>query len=582
MNRSLLFLQALVLAVLPCATPAQAQEEVRTLVLFAQCSDLAFEHSRSDHEGLCASMSAYFNDQYHGGKSFLFEPGPQVLLPQSFRFYGRNTVDRRDAQLHELVVDACQEADETVNFARYDNDGDGAVDGVLILLPGRSEPDGAGEDYFWPQHASLADRNVSLSLDGKKILAYATACECDKEGAFTGIGDLAHEFGHILGLPDLYDTDAEGSGGTCRGLWGTLSLMDRGNASDGGHTPPNLCAADLQTLGIGRPEPLQKKGDYQLEPLSENGRYYIIETPTQDESFLLECRKAEGRDLFLGGEGLLITHVDRSRNDSWYSDYYRRNLLASERWSLNQVNCRPDRPCAAPLPALPNATDVAQVFFPQEGHDAIGSETDPALRCWNGRSLRWALSDIRRQSDGSISFHFYEPLTLRLEAAYQDAAVASWTVDERLLPLSSVSLECTAEGEEPLLFHPESGERSLRMEGLQPRKHYCLTLRVNGAGGAHSLSADFDTRPYRTGLYPFIVLPTEGRDERGCFAAGTRLTLQAFNAVDAQEVHWYFNGTPIVPDSDGTFTLSASGRLRAELLYADGSVDLIEKEVTVQ
>ena len=52
-----------------------------------------------------------------------------------------------------------------------------------------------------------------------------------------------------------------------------------------------------------------------------------------------------------------------------------------------------------------------------------------------------------------------------------------------------------------------------------------------------------------------------------------------FNAPDAVRTEWYFNGGKASPDSEGMFTISRSGTLKAMVYWEDGSVDIIEKEV---
>ena len=45
---------------------------------------------------------------------------------------------------------------------------------------------------------------------------------------------------------------------------------------------------------------------------------------------------------------------------------------------------------------------------------------------------------------------------------------------------------------------------------------------------------------------------------------------------------WSFDGQSISPDEKGKFTVERDGILRAELLYEDGSIDVICKEISVR
>lgn len=107
-----------------------------------------------------------------------------------------------------------------------------------------------------------------------------------KDGKFrlAGIGMFCHEFGHVLGLVDLYNTEVRATEIRKGYLWGTTSLMDNGCRNNEGRTPPNLNAIERDMLGIGNPEALAE-GHYILEPIHENGRYLRFDTANEGEYF---------------------------------------------------------------------------------------------------------------------------------------------------------------------------------------------------------------------------------------------------------------------------------------------------------
>ena len=96
-----------------------------------------------------------------------------------------------------------------VNFAPYDNDGNGFVDAFIVIHAGAGAEETGNPSDIWSQNGSLGG---ALTADGTKIYGYLTVPENCK------IGVCAHELGTLLfGFPDLYDRDgsSEGIGNWC-------------------------------------------------------------------------------------------------------------------------------------------------------------------------------------------------------------------------------------------------------------------------------------------------------------------------------------------------------------------------------
>jgi hypothetical protein len=107
-----------------------------------------------------------------------------------------------------------------------------------------------------------------------------------------------------------------------------------------------------------------------------------------------------------------------------------------------------------------------------------------------------------------------------------------------------------------------------------------VTVRLEGQE-RYSVSERFVTKMYRAGSYPYIYLNNTTRNTDGSFPRGARIPLRVFNATGVAEVHWFFDGTRIGTDADGGYSLRRSGLLKAEILYEDGSTEVIVKQITV-
>lgn len=550
------------------------------LVLFVQFPDMPFTYSYPEFQGLADSLTLYFNDQFHGTHAFSFTRGPVVTLSRNHSYYGDNSSMYTDNLMYQGVMEACRAAVDSVDFSAFSNGSATEMRDLLIVVPGKSEADTSARDFFHPQYVEFSSRNTFLRLHGRNITGYALATEKDSTGRFTGIGNLAHEYSHALGLKDMYDTDYSGSGGLSPGL-GRISLMDSGNTNGNGHFPAGWSAPDYYTIGAGDGVQIDTAGTYTLEPVSRGGRYFIFSGPEEGEVYLAESRVEEKWDTLIGGHGMVIYHYDRSSSDALWSDWEGRSLTAAERWSSNRVNCNPAHQCVEL-----QAPDSLSSFFPSGSLDGFSSETEPAFRFWDGTPSPLAISGIRQSPDGLVSFNLTRPISALSVTPFQTSVIVNWLCDEGISGIDSCRVVCLKDSDTLSVrrgVHGEGRQWSSIIDGLKPGTSYRITISIM-RGGKPFFSARISagTLSQRAGMFPFIYLKGWERNDDGSFRKGSRIPLQVFNAGGAREIHWYLNGTPVAAGDDGLYTLSSSGTLKAEIFWEDGSSDIIIKEVTVK
>ena len=562
---------ALIFLYLLSATLLRAAD-YRFAVIPVEFSDVTFSNTSDGINAKLTTAKEYFESQFSSSRTFTFEVLQTVTLPYPRSRYGTNYYSSKDSGIEEAVRVACIQS--RADFSPYDNDDDGVIDCVCIITAGESEADGGGADSIWPRQGYLSESGLTVPLGNKILDCYLVCPEKSSPKVF------CHEFAHYLGLQDMYDTDGALSGGTSKGLWNTLSIMDDGSGL------PNFNAVELEQLGLG--ECLAPaEGRFILHPLSKRKEYLRLETDNPGEYFLMECRDRNGWDSCLPGGGLVIYHVDRSQGNAWFSDMYRRNLSAAERWKYNQVNCRPEHQCVMVVEAVPGTNDVTKIFFPQADHTTFGSETDPAFRFWSGTTCDVAIDAITREADGRISFNIVTPLNISTCDVFQDAAIITWKCPQGLIVRDCVVSWHPSEGSIPpssfTVFPDKDGICSARIEGLTPQTEYQATIRaVCPNGMIFSKTLEFKTRMAEQGAYPFIYLNSVERSPEGRFTVGSKLPLRVYNTVGAAAVAWYFNGMRIYPGTDGFWTLPAAGELRAEVRYPDGSTEIISKKISVE
>lgn len=282
--------------------------------------------------------SAY--DYYYENSNHQFNPQFDVYGPYTvsgkYADYGGNDQWGNDVNPDGAFYKACQLADDDIDFSQYDQDHDGYVDQVFFYYAGHNEAEYGGADTIWPH--KYAFYYYSGYFDGVRVYDYA--CTSEYRGSYgstmCGIGTFCHEFGHVIGLPDFYDTDYE-QNGSANSL-DSFSLMDSGSYNNSGCTPPYLSAIERNLLGwMDKPEVIDQKGNYELEAIHER-KAYVINSENPGEYFLMETRDATGWDKPLPG-GMLIYHVDQSNNNV-------HGQTAKQRWNnWNGINCYSDHPC---------------------------------------------------------------------------------------------------------------------------------------------------------------------------------------------------------------------------------------------
>ena len=545
---------------LVCTPSMRAANQTKATVIPIQFTDLSFTLLPAKIDSILNEAALYWTEQHCGATEFTFVKGPTVTLTRSYKYYGANASDSHDALAYAAVKDACNEADNVVDFSKAGH--------LVFIVPGKSEPASGDPDLFWPQYASLEDRSIEFYKDGRRITDYIIVNELGADGAITGIGDLCHEFGHLLGLKDFYDTDGDGSGGTSKAMWGSLAIMDKGNANNAGHTPPYLNAVERWCLGIGNCSPIDSSGIYNLETIERHGNYLSIVTDDPKDFYLLENRSGLGRDAAIGGHGLVLYHVDQSAKPAGYSTYYQEVITAAQRWKYNQVNCNPEHQCAYVIPADESAATVAGVFYTTQGPE-----------------IPLCIRDISFDAEGSATFTAFRPLVLTGSGVYQTDASLSWRTDPIAGALDScvVALSAVGQNRNFLILPGADNNHCCIIGGLTPKTAYTYIIKAHYAGGrCYSINGGFTTSAYRSGTFPFIFLPPNGRNKDGSFHVGTGIPLVIFNAPDAVATSWTFDGAPISPGNDGLFTLTHSGVLRAEAIREDGSKEILVKEVTVR
>ncbi|MBR4263466.1 MAG: M6 family metalloprotease domain-containing protein [Paludibacteraceae bacterium] len=360
--------------------PGNPIQPERVLVLLVEYQDVRFQAENGkydfwksfnqpgyDHNGATGSVADYFDAQSNGQYLPVFDVYGPFTLPHDVAYYGeegtKDDVVYHDMYTADLVTDAVDAAEAAgCDFSLYDANNDGYVDIVYLLFAGKGQAAGGSSATIWPHNGRLYSQldygfthgtsgyyankwymgiDNLPTFDGKTINNYVCSAELQGNGDRSGIGTPCHEFGHVLGLPDYYDTQygENSKNGITPKEW---SAMDQGSYNNNGNTPPNYSIFDKYYLGWATPRFLGKNeqangrmgigygNGYQI-----SGGNSLVAYSDPGTVYYIENRQKEGWDSYLPGHGMIVWKVQFDQTT----------------WEYNEVNNTAGAPRCTIVPA---------------------------------------------------------------------------------------------------------------------------------------------------------------------------------------------------------------------------------------
>ena len=354
------------------------------------------------------SISDYFKAQSCGQFLLDFDVAGPVTLPHGYSYYGQNDDDGYDKRPTEMVREACQAVDGSVDFSKYDWDGDGEVEEVFVVYAGNGEHDTTNQpNLIWPHMDNLANYDEQLTLDGVTINTYACASELNGDKTLSGIGTFCHEFSHCMGFPDMYDTASDGNN---FGM-GSWDLMDYGSYNGAGYVPAGYSGYEKMVCGWTTPIELDKPMTVNgMERLADMGQTYIIYNKgNRNEYYILENRQQSGFDKYLPGSGLLIERVDYDKDIwEWNAVNTTNGGYYPEGSSTPSYN---DHQRITIFHANNIENDGNNATYPYASLDSLTDSSQPAATVWNANAdgtylMHCRVYGITQNADGTVAFSF--------------------------------------------------------------------------------------------------------------------------------------------------------------------------------
>jgi M6 family metalloprotease-like protein len=242
----------------------------------------------------------------------------------------------------------------------------GDFDGLCFIYAGNRVRTVNRGSLYWPHRSSITYNNTRLS--------YFIVAEGGEQ--MGNISVIAHEFGHMLGLPDLY-ARPENPGSEGLSIWCAMS-----NQAPNGR-PQHMSAWCKERLGWLKPAVIDPTVPQKLilghVEGSDRECYKVLVRADGSEYLLLENRRKQGFDASLPAEGLLIWRV---------------------------VGGRPMLEEAHGIEGPTGPTSNRDLVpYPSRTNNAFTPYTIPSSRSQLGGGLPIHITNIRELPDGRITFY---------------------------------------------------------------------------------------------------------------------------------------------------------------------------------
>ena len=286
------------------------------------------------------SMRKYYQDMSGGKLNLTFTVIGPYTLDHDKAHYGTNEIKSDGTDLDTLTGDIAWEAvDKAItndpltfsaeNLSKWDYDYDNQIDTFFIIHAGIGEEEGFDPNdiyslrwYIYTAYCYGRATHKYKEHGGKYFNSYTIQPEyifSSKEGA---LGTFCHEYGHTLGLADLYDTTFETNG------VGNWSLMGGGSWGSGKSADPvPLLAWEKYFMEWLTPElitPTAEPQTFYFSDIEKSRKAWMIDlNPSGSQYLILEGKKKNwtGTGWAVLEDGLLITYINEDiLIDNWFSN----------------------------------------------------------------------------------------------------------------------------------------------------------------------------------------------------------------------------------------------------------------------
>lgn len=357
------------------------------------------------------SFHDYFYAQSYGAFNLVCDL-QYVRVSNRARYRSTQYDDENSQYLVSDIVDSL--LTRNIDWSRYDWNGDGYVNQILIIFAGKGSSYGnfgGGYDAIWPHQwwlsehydaetqTTAAARTVTYQGVNYLVDSYCAVQELAVDDSYRAFGTLCHEFTHCFGFPDFY----------CAGFNSTphsWEVMDFGNYNGAGYCPAGYSAHERWLMGWLTPVELTQPATVTSMPALEDEpvAYLIRNEGYENEYYIIENRQQKSWDAALPGAGVLVFHIDYDA-ELWYSSDFSEYVNSNNRqhYMIFAAN------------NYPHQNKCAGWAYPYDTVNCLTDTSVPASTLWHANTagstyMSKPITEIA-VTDGLASFVFMDSTT---------------------------------------------------------------------------------------------------------------------------------------------------------------------------
>ena len=401
--------------------------EITIPVIMIEYTDVTFQDTMTaeklsrffNEEGYCedsnlekGSVKDYFVAQSRGLFTPSFDVVARVTLSNKRSYYGTDTPSQ-DYRAWNMVKEAIELAvADGVDFSQYEVDG--VIPNVIVYYAGTGEATGGDDDTIWPHEGTLS--GSYRSMGGYSFASYFAGNELYGTETYNwlmGMGVFVHEFGHVLGLPDFYDTQYTYDGDYPFGYW---SVMDMGCYANTAYAPIGYSAYERSFMGW-----------LQLRELSgEEGEAVTLGDPNDEDSepAVFFRNPSDDNEYFI---------LENRQPGTWYTTpaglMVSRFAFNANSWVLNTLNTSQSKKRAYMITAdgselLSSTLDDTELY-------GNGNNNKATHDLYDGTTLSdFPVYKIINEPDSSVTFNFIDRDLIGTAVSNDEVYELVYTIDD--------------------------------------------------------------------------------------------------------------------------------------------------------